>query len=169
MTLEATFSLTPRSSYFRAPDNQFYANLSAYGAVFCPNFFETYRNSFDHQHTADELYFELWHAADPALDYRLAQNLKIAPHIRLIYDLSSLGNNKELALVFGFDAWSESRVLIYTNAGLLGDVSLIPGDNQFLIEIESLSYLALYFIDCCLNGQNSGGRWYFKGINGYVV
>ena len=80
-----------------------------------------------------------------------------------------MGEQKELALVFKFEAISESRILIFTQAGLLGDVTLIPDDNQFLMEVESLDYLGLYFIHSCREGSSVGGNWYFKGINGYVV
>jgi hypothetical protein len=56
-------------------------------------------------------------------------------------------------------------VLVYSDAqpGLLSDQRLYYGDNQFLLEIESLEHvLNLYFI-------HAGGSWYFRGLSGYVV
>ncbi len=74
---------------------------------------------------------------------------------------------KQLALIFGFDVNPATaingRVLIYSDAGLISDQILLPGDNQFLIEIESIKYpISLYFI-------HAGGYWFFKGLSGYVV
>jgi hypothetical protein len=47
--------------------------------------------------------------------------------------------------------------------GLLKDQELAYGDNQFLLEIESLDQsLDLYFI-------HAGGTWFFRGLSGYVV
>ena len=82
-------------------------------------------------------------------------------------DLGDYGAaHKQLALIFGFDVlWSANpgRVLVYSNAGLLQDQQLVYGDNQFLLEIESLDLpLTLYFI-------HAGGYWFFRGISGYVV
>jgi hypothetical protein len=76
--------------------------------------------------------------------------------------------NKQLALIFGFDVMfnnfpPDTRVLVYTDNGLLKDQLLVYGDNQFLLEIESLdSPLQLYFI-------HAGGWWFFRGLSGYVV
>jgi hypothetical protein len=42
-------------------------------------------------------------------------------------------------------------------------VIFVYGDNQFLLEIESLDLpLNLYFI-------HAGGYWFFRGLSGYVV
>jgi hypothetical protein len=58
---------------------------------------------------------------------------------------------------------SNARVLVYTDAGLLKDQQLVYGDNQFLLEIESLDQpLWLYFI-------HAGGDWFFRGLSGYLV
>jgi hypothetical protein len=68
-------------------------------------------------------------------------------------------------LIFGFDVYSNSpgRLLIYSDGGRLKDQQLIPGDNQFVLEIESLVYgFSLYFI-------HVGGSWFFRGLSGYVV
>lgn len=168
MTLEPTFSLTPRDSYYYLLNNQ-YAGLTVYGALFKPKHHEYYRYSFDHQHSADELYFSQYFAGPPTLDYSIWSNRNTAPHILLYYNLSSLGEHKELALVFGFDAVNDSRLLVFTSAGLLDDVSLVQGDNQFLIEVESLEFLNLFFIHVDVGSSSLGGNWFFKGITGYVV
>jgi len=84
----------------------------------------------------------------------------------LSFSLQSFGAQKQLALVFGFDvlfAGSNGRVLVYSDAGLVSDQTLVQGDNQFLFEIDSLTLpLNLYFI-------HAGGFWFFKGITGYVI
>ena len=82
--------------------------------------------------------------------------------IDLVYDLSSFGTSKELALVFGFAPQSDSRLLIFTNAGLLSDETLVMGDNQLLLEVEVLNYIEIFFV-------HAGGDWLFRGIDGYVV
>jgi len=59
--------------------------------------------------------------------------------VHLYLNLASFGTQKELALVFGFDAIStNARLLIFSAAGQLGDETLAIGDNQFLMEIESV-------------------------------
>lgn len=170
MTLEATFSLTPRSSYFlMANDNRaqietvqnvnFYAKSSA-----------SYRYSFDHQHAQDELFFHAHSAVDPSVDYSVYQNRKAVSLVRLYFNLASFGTHKELALIFGFDALSESRLLIFSDAEQLGDEVLNVGDNQFLIVSEGLeTSLNLYFIHAHRSGASSGGQWFFRGVTGYVV
>lgn len=80
--------------------------------------------------------------------------------------LQAFGANKQLARVFAFDVLYPSidgRVQVYSDAGLLHDQTLVYGDNQFLIELESLDqYVNLYFI-------HAGGYWFFNGLSGYVV
>jgi len=169
MPLEPTFALTPRNSYVVSSNPNYNARLPIFGADIFPNYNENFRYSFEHQYAEDELYFHNSFAADPMLDYTDFSNRKKAPHVQLFYNLSSLGANKELALIFGFDAVSESRLLIFSNAGLLDDEILNTGDNQFLIEIESLNSLNLYFIHSQRAGSSYGGNWFFKGITGYVV
>jgi hypothetical protein len=146
-----------------------WARLHVYGADLLYKYNDTYRYSFDHQHGNDELYFNANFASDATLDYSVWANRRLTRHLQLQYNLSSFGANKELALVFGFDAISESRLLIHTSAGLLEDVTLVPGDNQFLMEVESLDTLSLYFIHSRLDGSSYGGSWFFKGITGYVI
>jgi hypothetical protein len=168
MTLTATFELTPRNSrYFGSVNN--WANLEVYGAYFKPHYGTGYLYSFESQHTQDQLYFSKYYAADPTLDYTIFSNRRIAPHIDLYYNLTALGEKKELALVFGFQADSEARLLIYSDAGLLGEEQLFPGDNQFLMEIETLDYFTLHFFHTLCDGSYYGGDWFFKGISGYVV
>ena len=170
MPLEATFSLTPRESrHYVSYGQKAYLN-KIYGASFFPKYSEASRNSFDHQHSADELYFLMDVAADPSLDYSTWTNRRTAPRIELNYNLSDLGAAKELALVFGFEVvYGSPRLLIYTSAGLLSDETLAYGDNQFLLEVESLDNIFLYFIHARNDGSFYGGSWYFKGITGYVV
>ncbi len=96
-------------------------------------------------------------------------NRSLAPVITLNFDLRALGANKELALVFRFDALLNARLLIFSDAGQLGDVALIAGDDQFLMELEELGPTDLYFIHSRKDGSNVGGDWFFKGITGWVV
>ena len=75
MTLEATFSLTPRESNYYVDPHQ-YARLFVFGADFYPRYQEGYPLSYDDQHANDRLYFAGNFAADPTLDYTNWQNLK---------------------------------------------------------------------------------------------
>lgn len=168
MTLTATFELTPRNSYYDGGSNN-YAGMYIYGTYFQPQWNPGQIKSFEGQYTEDQLYFYDSCSADPTLDYTQWSNRKLAPRIIFYYDLSALGERKELALVFGFAALTESRTLIYSDAGLLGEEQLFPGDNQFLMEVETLGPITLYFIHACFDSLNNGGRWFFKGISGYVV
>ena len=162
MSLDPNFALTPRSSYFHASMSERAQLMEISGTTFYPRYYESYRLSFDKQHENDELYFLEYNAADPAVDYSSWNSRRGIPHIGLFYNLSSFGANKELALVFGFDATQQSRVLVYSSAAQLDDVTLEVGDNQFLMEIESLDPLLLYFV-------HAGGYWFFRGITAYVV
>ena len=168
MPLEATFSLTPRKSYYGVASDQ-WAELKIQGVYFYPKYNDVYPYCFDNQHWGDKLLFRNSNAADPGLDYTNPNNLLHAPNVMLDYNLSSLGTTKELALVFSFEAVSESRLLIFTHDGLLGDETLVHGDNQFLMEVETLDHLSLFFIHTRLDGSSYGGLWFFKGISGYVV
>ena len=167
MTLTATFELTPINSRYTVSSTNL-ALLSIYGAYFHPHHAGT-AYSFESQHTEDQLHFYHSCAADPALDYTQWINRQLAPRIQLYYNLSALGEKKELAIVFGFQADYESRLLIYSDAGLLGEEQLSAGDNQFLMEVETLDPISLFFIHARLDGQSRGGNWFFKGISGYVV
>src|SRR5205814_10731223 len=106
-------------------------------------------------------------ACDPTLNYATWANLKKTRFLQFYVNLPSYAAaNKQLALIFGFDVLDSSfpgRVLVYSNAGLLKAQQLAYGDNQFLLEIESLdSSFVLNFI-------HAGGYWFFKGLSGYVV
>jgi len=160
--LDATFTLTPRSPlYYNSVHNQ--ALLFCYGADF------TWwgQTNLSSLYASDRFYFDAIFAADPNLDYTQWANRKKARFLFPFIDLGDYGAaHKQLALIFGFDVLYSSvdgRVLVYSDAGLLQDQKLVYGDNQFLLEIESLDLpLYLYFI-------HAGGYWLFRGISGYVV
>lgn len=160
--LDATFTLTPRSPlYYMSAHN--YALLSCYGADF------SWGNptNLSSLYASDRFFFDAAFASDPNLDYRQWANRKNARFLTSYIDLGDYGAaQKQLGLIFGFDVLYssvEGRVLVYTDAGLLLDQKLVYGDNQFLLEIESLDLpLNLYFI-------HAGGYWFFRGISGYVV
>ena len=159
--LDATFTLTPRSPYAQVSSID-WAALWCFGADF------TYGNptDFSSLYTSDRFYFNGYFAADANLDYSVPANRRKARFLELSFDLRGYGTQKQLALIFGFDslyAGIDGRVLIYSDSGLLKDQTLASGDNQFLLEIESLDQpLSLYFI-------HAGGYWLFRGISGYVV
>lgn len=114
--------------------------------------------------------FQAYSAVDPSVDYSIYQNRKGVSLVRFYCNLASFGTHKELALIFGFDAISESRLLIFSDAEQLGDEVLNVGDNQFLIVSEGLdTTLNLYFIHAHRAAASSGGSWFFQGITGYVV
>jgi hypothetical protein len=102
--------------------------------------------------------------ADPNLDYRQWSNRKTTQYLDSFINLSGYAAaHKQVVLIFGFDVLHEGingRVLIYTNAGLLKDQELAYGDNQFLLEIESLDAgFHIYFI-------HVSGHWFFRGLSG---
>ena len=159
--LDATFTLTPRSPmYWVAPQNQ--AELFCYGADF------SYVSPTDltSLYTSNRFYFDAAFASDPARDYSQWTNRRKARYLNAFIDLTDYGSQKQLALIFAFDVWFSSidgRVQVYSDAGLIKDQTLTYGDNQFMLEVESVDqYLNLYFI-------HAGGYWFFKGLSGYVV
>jgi hypothetical protein len=168
MSLVPNFALTPRNSHFYDSPT-YYGMLVIFGAKFYPSHYSTYRYSFDQQHENDELYFSLYCAGDPTLNFLSWSNRQKVPRIELQYDLNPFGANKELALIFGFDALSTSRVLIYSDTEQLGDVTLNVGDNQFLMEVETIDYMNLYFLHVQNANSAYGGSWFFRGITGYVI
>jgi len=169
MTLQPTFSLGPRSSRL-AVAGDYRARISVHGVSFFPRYDDYYRFSFDHQHVDDELFFYNQTAADPSVDYSYWSNRQRVPHVELFFNLTSFGTQKELALVFGFDVFTESRLLVFSDAGQLDDETLAVGDNHFLTEIENQSLsLYLYFIHARKGPGRSGGDWFFRGVTGYVV
>jgi hypothetical protein len=160
--LDATFTLTPRSPwYYKSMHNQ--AVLFCYGA----DFSYVPPTDLSSLYATDRFFFDAAFAGDPSLDYTQWANRKEAPFLSPSIDLRDYGAaRKQLALIFGFDILYSSvdgRVLVYSDAGLLQDQKLVYGDNQFLLEIESLDLpLNLYFI-------HAGGYWFFRGISGYVA
>ena len=164
MPLPETFTLTPQNLMWGSASNQ-RAYASVYGTSTIP---DPTRN-FNIQYSEDKLYYHDMGAADPALDYRYVSNLREVPFISMFYDLSVFGEHKELALIFSFEAITTARLLIYTGNGLLDEEILNIGDNQFLIEVETLDPLYLYFIHARNESSVNGGSWFFKGITGYVV
>ena len=160
--LEATFTLTPKSpGYSDALHNR--ALIYCHGADFQTGFGTVV--DFSSLYASNRFYFAGSFAANPDLDYTQWANLKTARHLFCYIELPSFAAaQKQLALIFGFDVPSAvGRVLIYSNAGLVKDQPLAYGDNQFLLEIESLDLpIRLYFI-------HAGGSWFFRGLSGYVV
>jgi len=159
--LDATFTLTPQSPVYYASPN--YASLYCYGADFEP----WSPVDFSSLCASNRFYFNGSFACDPNLDYRYWANQKKARYLVSYISLPSYAAaHKQLALIFGFDVLSSSwpgRVLVYSYAGLLKDQELAYGDNQFLLEIESLDLpFELHFF-------HAGGSWFFRGLSGYVV
>jgi hypothetical protein len=161
MSLNPTFALTARHPYYWTA-NQKQAEVRCYGS----DSFYPHPYGFASQYAGDQLFFDGMFAADPALDYSNWTNRKKCRFVLLMCRLQAYGPQKQLALVFGFDvlfAAVNARLLIYSDAGLLQDQTLMHGDNQFLLEVDSLSPpINLYFI-------HAGGSWFFKGITGYVI
>jgi len=159
--LDATFTLRPRQPFFWQ-SGPAVATLFCYGADF------TYAgpNDLSSLYATDRFFFDAAFAADPNLNYSQWSNRKKVRYLTASMDLHNLGAQKELALIFGFDVLYngfDGRVLVYSDAGLLHDQTLVYGDNQFLLHVESLSQpLNLYFV-------HAGGYWFFRGLSGYVV
>jgi hypothetical protein len=156
--LDATFTLTPKYPVYNAgPGIQGW--IACYGAEFLA--FGPW--NYSSLYTADSLFFGYYAAADPTVNYSIWLNRTKVPRVEFVADLMQYGTGKSLALVFGFEASVTGRVLVVSDAGLIKDQTLAAGDNQFLLEIESLdNSLYLYFI-------HAGGEWFFKGLSGYVV
>ena len=159
--LDATFTLTPRSPFYSGQNN--YAYFFCYGADF--GIGSPY--DLSSLYASNRFFFDASFAADPNLNYAQWANLKKVRYLNSYISLQSYAAaQKQLALIFGFDVLFSAlpgRVLVYSDAGLLRDQQLVYGDNQFLLEIESLDLpLSLYFI-------HAGGHWFFTGLSGYVV
>src|SRR5215510_414180 len=129
--LDATFTLTPRSPMYYAAWNQESA-ITCYGAAFYA--YNPY--DFSSLYSANRFFFDTYTAADPNIDYTQWINRMRAPFIEHYVDLSGYGTAKQLALIFGFEAVSNGRVLVYNDAGLISDQTLATNDNQFLLEID---------------------------------
>ena len=169
MPLEQAFSLTPRDSYMRSSATGDYANVTTHGSTQYARRNSGLRQSFDHQHQSDELWFHAWSAGEATTDYNDWRNRWWTPHVQLAYDLSSFGPNKEVALTFRFDAQTESRVLVYTHNEVVSEEILHSDDNQFLIHVETTERLSLQFLHVNNDGRRYGGNWYFQGIDGYIA
>lgn len=158
--LDATFTLTPRTPiYWNAQRN--HAVLFCYGA----DFSFAGPTDLSSLYTTNRFFFDGNFASDPALDYSQWTNRKKARFLNAFIDLRDYGAQKQLALIFAFDVMYNigGRVLVYSDAGLIHDQTLVYGDNQFMLEIESVEQpLFLYFI-------HAGGYWFFKGLSGYMV
>jgi hypothetical protein len=158
--LTATFTLTPQS-----PSSNLYG-LASWAAMACygGDFYPEPPQDLPSLYTSNRYFFDQSVASDPNLDYSKWINRQKARYIECVFDLSVIGAQKQLALIFGFDLdGGPARVLVYSDAGRIQDVNLAPGDNQFLIEFDSLDQSTnLYFI-------HAGGSWYFRGISGYLV
>lgn len=158
--LDATFTLTPRTPYYwNALQNQ--------AVLFCngPDFSYVGPTDLSSLYSTNRFFFDAAFAADPTLNYSDWTYRKNARFLTAWLDLRDYGAQKQLALIFGFDVMYSmgGRVLVYSDAGLIQDQALVYGDNQFMLELESLSQWAyLYFI-------HAGGYWFFKGLSGYVV
>lgn len=160
--LDATFTLTPRTPLY-------WNSLHKQAVLFCHGADFAYIGPTDLSslHTSNRFFFDGAFASDPNLDYTQWTNRKRARFLTCTFDLGDYaGTQKQLALIFGFDVHYSAvsgRALVYSNAGLLSDQTLVYGDNQFLLELDSLDLpLTLYFI-------HAGGYWYFRGLSGYVV
>jgi hypothetical protein len=158
--LDATFTLTPQAPvYFQSSRNQ--AAVACWGSdilAYSPLDLTSLSAS-------NRFYFDGASAADPTLNYSQWLTRHRSPYLEAFIDLRDIGGaSKQLALIFGFELITlTAQVQIYSDAGLLHDETLTYGDNQLLIEVESLEqYMNLYFI-------HVGGYWFFKGLSGYVV
>jgi hypothetical protein len=157
--LDATFTLTPKAPYYSGTNG--WAGLYCFGA----DFYAWSPYDLSSLYAADRFYFDASFAADPNLDYSSWANRQKTRYLQVYMQFPGAAQ-KELALIFGFDvpySGPGGRVLIYSDAGLLHDQTLVYGDSQFLLEIESADQpLNLYVI-------HAGDYWSFKGISGYLV
>jgi hypothetical protein len=128
--LEATFTLTPRSPFYLFGVD--WGELFCYGA----DFYASSPYDFSSLYHADRFFFTTDTAADPNTDYTQWVNRMRVPFLIFGADLGGHAAGKQLALVFGFEAVNNGRVLVYTDAGKISDQTLAPSDNQFLLEIE---------------------------------
>ena len=167
--MEPTFALTPRNSYFAGNDaGTQVARLWIYGGDFNTEDNPQMAYSYRRQYEQDKVMFAGGFGAPPGVDYSQWQNRIQTRYIQFHYNLTSLGANKQLALIFGFEAHS-GRIQIFTAAGQIGDQMLDRDDSQFLLVSETLESTFLYFIHTGFEGSPYGGTWFFKGITGYVV
>jgi hypothetical protein len=160
--LDATFTLTPLSPFYGDPLNyQNHAWLECFGADFWIS-----QSDLSSDCASNRFFFDTNYASDPNLNYTQWNNLKKARFLQCGISLPGYaGANKQLVLIFGFDVMSSGypgRVLVYNDSIMLKDQQLVYGDNQFVLEIDSLDQtIYLYFI-------HAGGFWFFRGLSGYV-
>jgi len=160
--LDATFTLTPRSPVYVDLANNNEADLSCFGTDAGP----PSPWDFSSLYASNRFAFEDGLEADPNLDYTQWANRKKTRFLATWFSLTP--SNKSLALIFGFDVFYTvanpgGRVLVYSDAGLIKDQTLVYGDNQFLLEIES------WDASFSLNFIHAGGNWFFRGLSGYLV
>jgi len=160
--LESTFTLTPLSPFHWVSEHE-QAYLYCNGA----DFSYISPTNLSSLHASNRFFFDAAFASDPKLDYGQWNNRRRARFLTAALDLTDYAAaNKQLALLFGFDvlySTVDARVLVATDAGLIQDKILAPGDSQFMLEVDALDLpLVLYFI-------HAGGYWYFRGLSGYVV
>lgn len=159
----STFELTPRRAHFQSPSGSCWLDLFGLGCRY------KYRGSFDSMYAADEVLFRAETAGDPSADYTDDPTRMHVPHVVLTVSLASLEAHKDLALIFRFDPDAKGRVLVFTDAGKVGDKTLEYPDRQFLIAVGSLKwYVRLYFV-CVTPKLGGAGDWYFQGVTGYVI
>jgi hypothetical protein len=171
MPLMPTFTITPR-------DFQYDDSLAEppFIAILNTLFFSTAfgvesgdDDRFKGQYAANHVLFNEDCAGDPTANYAQWDTLKRIPQIYFDWSYSNLCPGKQLALIFSYKAIKKSRILVMSDAGILGDETLEPGDGQFLIVVEHPQFpTCLHFVYVC-NQDGSPGFWYFKGITGYVI
>jgi hypothetical protein len=155
--LDATFTLTPKSPYWVGPTGSI-ASLWIHGS----DIWALPPSDFSSLYATDRVYFDEIYASDPKRDYSQWQVRLTVPLLETTF-FPPAGDHKELILIFGFDALSNGRVLVYSFTERLADQQLLSGDSQFALLIENLDQpFSLYFIPV-------GGSWFFRGISGYLV
>lgn len=96
---------------------------------------------FSSLYAANEFYFGPWFASDPNLDYSKWPNRRHVRALGLAVFPNSVPPNSQLALIFVFaveDATADARVQVYSDAALPADQTLVYGDSQFLITVDSI-------------------------------
>ena len=167
MSIPPLFALTPRlPQNVLSPEGT--AILNVYGA----DFTHGGQTCFEEQCNNDSLYFSGIHAADPNIDYSQFSNRRKARYIKLYYDYSYLGANRDMALFFGCNAspLSITRWKIYSDAELLGDVNVEPyPTGGAIITVESLGPISLYFVNVHPQQPRPARGGFFFGIVGFIA
>jgi len=160
--LDATFTLTPTAPTF-VDAQQNYGTLTCFGTDVLS--FGPYDLSSDY--AENQFLFWTVFAADPKADYSDWNNRIKTRFLEVELNLTAVPDaaNRQLVLICAANAplGGDAEVLIYSDAGLIKQQTIAVGDNQFVLEIESLAQpINLYFI-------HAGGSWLFNGISGYVA